>query len=408
MLTVAAARAIIVEAAGLLPAPTIEAASVEHALHRVLARDVAAPRAVPGFACSAMDGYALRRVDLTTTGSILREDGATLAGATAIEPLAPNACRRITTGAPLPDGADTVVMHEQTRRIDESDVPVRIEFKVEPQLGANVRSASDDFASGHRALLSGTRLDAVAIATAVTLGFDKLQVRSAPSVAIITTGDELLPAGAPWQHGLRYDSNGILLAGLLADHGIRDVIRSHVRDDQDALRDALREAASAQRLIIVTGGVSAGEADYLPRLCTELGTVLFWKLRFRPGMPALFARIGESLVFGLPGNPVSVLATFVALVRPMLARWMDCAALDPAPTVARLTHSVGKRHDRLEWRRGNVHIDAEGTARVTLHPSLSSGALRSLVESNALVELAAERSEFGVDALVPVRRWTFA
>lgn len=408
MLTLAAARAIVVEAAALLPPPTIEATSVEQGLHRVLARDVAAPRAVPGFACSAMDGYALRRADLATTGSTLREDGATLAGATAIEPLVPNACRRITTGAPLPDGADTVVMHEQTRRIDELDGAVHIEFQTMPQIGANVRGASDDFESGHPALLAGTRLDAVAVATAVTLGFDNLQLRGAPSVAVITTGDELLPAGAPWQHGLRYDSNGPLLAGLLADHGIRDVTRLHVRDDQDALRDALCRAASAHRLIIVTGGVSAGEADYLPRLCAELGAVLFWKLRFRPGMPALVARIGESLVFGLPGNPVSVLATFVALVRPMLARWMDCAALDPAPTVARLTHSVAKRHDRLEWRRGNVRIDADGIARVTLHPSLSSGALRSLVESNALVELAAERSEFGMDAIVPVRRWSLS
>lgn len=409
MLTLDAARAIATQAARCLPAPLIERVAVGNALHRVLAEDVHAPRAVPGFACSAMDGYALRFSDLPhASAAILREDGATLAGATTIEPLAHDACRRITTGAPIPAGADTVVMHEHTRRLQDPDGTVRIGIEIVPVLGANVRSASDDLAYGDRALIAGARLDAVAVATAVGLGFDFLQVRRAPSVAVITTGDELLPAGAPWQHGLRYDSNGPLLQALLTDSGISEIDRVHVRDNIEALRETLRRATSTHRWIIVTGGVSAGEADHLPRLCVELGKVMFWKLRFRPGMPALLARIGESLVFGLPGNPVSVLATFVALVRPALAEWSGCDALDPQATAARLTDSIAKRHDRLEWRRGTLRVDAQGIARVTPHPSLSSGAMSSLVQSNVLLELAADRFTFEADEVVPVRRWSLA
>lgn len=409
MLTLEQARAEVLDASRVLPPPLIESLGVEVATGRVLAENLVAPRAVPGFACSAMDGYALRLADLAQSpDGTLPEDGATLAGATEIAPLHSHSCRRITTGAPIPDGADAVVMHERTERIEKAAGGTRIRFEGLPELGANIRSASDDFASGHTALLEGVRLDAVSIAAAVSLGFDRVPVRRAPPVAVLTTGDELLPAGAEWRHGLRYDSNGPLLEGLLRDCGFHSVHRSRVRDDVDTLRTALRTAASGHPLIIVTGGVSAGEADYLPGLCRELGTILFWKLRFRPGMPALLARIGDSLVFGLPGNPVSVLATFVALVRPALAQWMHCGALDPPAISARLDARVSKRHDRLEWRRGLLRIDPLGVARVTPHPSLSSGALRSLLESNALLELAAETFDFEADSLVPIRRWSVA
>jgi len=409
VLTLEQARALVLEAASTLPPPTIETLRLEDAVGRVLAESVVAPRAVPGFACSAMDGYALRLADLVQSGdATLREDGATLAGATEVAPLQPRACRRITTGAPIPEGADTVVMHERTRRVEHSAGDVRIEFQALPETGANIRAASDDFAAGYTALVDGERLDAVAIAAAVSLGFNRVRVRDAPRVAVLTTGDELLPAGAEWRHGLRYDSNGPLLEGLLGNCGFRAVQRGHVRDDPDAVRTALRSAVSAHSLVLVTGGVSAGEADHLPALCRELGAVLFWKLHFRPGMPALLARIGDSLVFGLPGNPVSVLATFVALVRPVLARWMRCPALDPPATLARLDGPVWKRHDRLEWRRGTLRIDSLGVARVTPHASLSSGAQRSLLESNVLLELAADSCEFDTDSLVPVRRWNLS
>ncbi len=406
MLTLQQAVAIVDGAARLLAPAAIEHVDVLRASAGVLAMDLQAPRAVPGFACSAMDGYALRISDLAAApDAVLREDGATLAGATCVAALAPASCRRITTGAPIPEGADTVVMHEQTRSELAPDGGARVEFLAMPREGANVRSGADDFESGHRALRAGKRLDAIAIATAVAMGFDHLPIRRMPSVAVITTGDELLAAGAPWRVGLRYDSNGPLLERLLAEHGVVDVVRSQVRDDVDELRSALADASSAHRLVIVTGGVSAGEADHLPRICAELGETLFWKLRFRPGMPALFARIGESLVLGLPGNPVSVLATFVALVRPALAAWCGCAELDPPPVAARLSHSVTKQHDRLEWRRGTLLIDAEGVARVSPHPSLSSGALRSLLESNVLLELSADCTGFEAERVVPVRPW---
>ncbi len=409
MLTLDQARGLAMDAATLLPRPAVRVLGLADAVGAVLAEDLVAPRAVPGFACSAMDGYALRLADLARSGDrFLREDGATLAGATEIVPLRPLTCRRITTGAPIPDGADTVVMHERTRRFDGGPGDASIEFLAVPESGANIRADCDDFAAGDTALVEGARMDAVSVAAAVTLGFDRVRVRQAPAVAILTTGDELLQAGAEWRHGLRYDSNGPLLEGLLANCGFLPVERSHVRDDPETLRAALRAAASSHPLVLVTGGVSAGEADHLPALCRELGSVLFWKLRFRPGMPALMARIGDSLVFGLPGNPVSVLATFVALVRPVLAHWMGCPELDPPATPARLEGSLAKRHDRLEWRRGSMRIDGSGICRVGAHPSLSSGALHSLLDSNVLLELAAETFEFPADSVVPVRAWHIA
>ncbi len=411
MLTLDEARARVLAAARQLPPLDQEQVALDAAYGRILAHDLIAARAVPGFRCSAMDGYAFRLADLGAANPpggpdpLLGEDGVTLAGATEVPPLARSACRRITTGAPVPEGADTIAMHERTRRLVATDGTVSIQFLQVPPQGANIRQAADDFPAGYRALTSGHRLDAVAIATAAAMGFRDLVVKASPAVGVVTTGDELLPAGASLPFGLRFDSNGPMLDGLLRAHGVHDVERTHVGDDAGRTRSVLQAAVAARRMVILTGGVSAGEADLLPEICSELGELLFWKVAFRPGMPALCARIGDALVFGLPGNPVSVLATFVALVRPALAVWTGCAALDPAPTMARLTEGVAKSHDRLEWRRGTLSTGGDGVAEVAMHPFTGSGALRSLLESNVLVELASDRSDLAEGTLVPVRRW---
>ncbi len=407
MLSLASARERVGAAVASLPALGADACDVRAGCGRVLAEDVVAVRAVPGFACSAMDGYAVSHAEAMKAGAAgLPEDGVSLAGDPHIAPLSPGHCRRITTGTALPEGADCVVVSEHSRRIESASGDARIEFERVPDAGANIRGQDDDFAEAARPLIAGRRLDAVGVAVAVALGRATLSVRAMPRVTVITTGNELLAPGTPWRSGSRYDSNATLLEGMLRDLDVPLASHERVRDDADALVKTLGRNCERPGIVLVTGGVSAGEADHLPRVCAQAGSVLFWKLAFRPGMPALLARVGNALVFGLPGNPVSVLATFVALVRPALAQWSGCRDLDPAPLRARLGEATVKRHDRLEWRRGSLAIGVHANLEVTPHPMLGSGALRSLLESDVLLELPANRERMEAGEVVDIRRWT--
>lgn len=407
MLTLEVARERIAGAVSCLAELGTDEVPVNSCGGRVLVENLVAIRAVPGFACSAMDGYAMRHAQALQAGNEgLPEDGVSLAGDAHIAPLAAGHCRRITTGTALPERADTVVVSEHSRRIEFTPGRPCIAFEPIPAAGANVRAADDDFAEGATPLRTGRRLDAVALAVAVVLGRSTLNVRSNPPVTVITTGNELLAAGAPWQSGRRYDSNATLLQGLLHDLGIPIAGHTRVPDHAATLRETLDRYCRQPGIVLVTGGVSAGEADHLPGVCAQAGSVLFWKLAFRPGMPALLARVDEALVFGLPGNPVSVLATFVALVRPALAQWMGCRELDPAPLRARLTGATAKRHDRMEWRRGTLGVDHDARLEVTPHPMLGSGAMRSLAESDVLLELPADCRSMAEGDVVDVRRWT--
>jgi len=369
--------------------------ALDAALGRVLAGDLGSPADVPGFRNSAMDGYALHGADLDGSAPArLRLAGAMLAGRAQPMTLRRGDCARITTGAPLPDGADTVAIQEHCRVagdvVEVSDTAP----------GANVRAADDDYAAGTLAVARGTRLGAAQLGVASAFGLAQLEVCRRPRVTALVTGDELVSAPAPLGYGQRYDSNAALLAALCTEHGaIVRVLRAG--DDIEAIASLLLEAAAGSDLLITTGGASVGEADHLPEIARRHGHVVFHKLRLRPGMPALFGAIADTPLFALPGNPASVYATFVALVRPALAEFCACAALDPAPFEVQLAALVQKRHTRLELRRGRLERGAGGVLRAHPHAVLSSGALRSLCESDVLIELAADRSRFDAGSVLP-------
>jgi len=382
-----------------------ESIALAAAAGRVLAAPLHARGDVPGFVHSAMDGYAVRAADLAPDRSTrLHLAGVALAGAAGVAPPGSGHCVRITTGAVLPQGTDTVVIRERARVEGEW-----IELEPGTAPGAHVRAADDDWHAGDEALPAGCLLDASALAVAASLGQATLAVRARPRVALLVTGDELVDVGAPRAHGQRYDSNRSLLTALVQALGGNVVASTRVRDDEAALVQAVRDAAAVSDLVVSSGGVSAGEADLLPGVLARIGTPWFWKVRMRPGMPVLFGAVDGTPLAALPGNPVSVYATFRMLVQPLLAQLCACPALDPPPMHARLAAPLDKIHDRLEFRRGSLRSDPDGSLHVALHPHAGSGALRSVVQSEVLVEFAAPARHYVAGEVLPVhaiKAWT--
>ncbi len=363
--------------------------SLHDALGRIAARDRHAPFALPGFANAAMDGFAVRGADLPLAAdSGLPLVATILAGDTREYAMAPGTAMAIMTGAPMPQGADTVVIQEHARR--EQD---RVWLPADARAGANVRAADDDCQSGTRFLSAGDVINPVRMAVLASFGLTRVEVVNRPRVVVLTTGDELVEPGQPLAHGQRYDSNGPLLAGLLADAGADVIAVRHSGDDPDRLRQQIEEAcADDTDLLLTCGGVSAGEADHLPAIIAALGVVTFWKIRMKPGMPALCGRIGQTRVLALPGNPVSVGVTCEVLVRPLLYRLLG----RPAPSLfkVRMATSLRKRHPRLEFLRATLvqHGDGSWLAEPLGHQG--SGALTMLAAADALIRLEEGEREY--------------
>lgn len=385
-LSFAAARAHIerIAAAHLLP---VENVAIETALGRVLAADVRAPFDVPAFANSAMDGYAVQGTDLSTAETRLRLIGTALAGGGPPPAVAPGTCVRITTGAVLPRGADTIVMKEDTT-LDGDFVCIA----TAAQLGANVRPAGEDYRSGDLALRRGAVLTPARIGALASFGMIEVAVVRRPRVVLLTTGDELVAPGQLLAAGQIHDSNRHTLGALLEQHACELVRHERLRDDPASLRDALERAGADADIVVTSGGVSAGEADFMPVLLAQIGEVHFWKVRIKPGMPFLFGTIAGALVFALPGNPVSGIATFLALVKPALTKMSGRS--EPALALrARLAKPVHKRHTRVELMRACLSCDDTGTLSATPLPKQGSGMLAGVADANALIlipELAQE------------------
>lgn len=358
----------------------VDSVPLDRALRRVLAVDVATPHAIPPFANSAMDGYALRGADLPHEGERrFRMIGVMLAGADATQRVGAGECVRITTGAPLPDGADTVVIKERVR-IDGDEIVV----PAGDAIGANVRPAGEDIAAGETVARAGEILSAAQLGVIASCGLANVRVARRPRVALLVTGDELVPPGEPLAYGRIYDSNRYSLGALLEGLGIVADPVAHVRDDVGVLREALRDAAATCDVVISSGGVSAGEADYLPKLIAELGRVHFWKVRMKPGLPFLCGEIGKAIVFGLPGNPVSSLATFLTLVKPGLMA-MQGADPDARTWRARLAVPLRKKHDRTEYLRARLECGDDGVLRATPVERQGSGMMAGVAEADALI-----------------------
>ena len=374
-----------------------ESVDLDAAFGRVLAEDVTAPHDVPPFANSAMDGFAVRAADLSASGSVtLRLAGQILAGGSEAPDVVEGTCVRITTGAALPRGADTVVMKENAH---EEGGAVHIQPGT-PK-GANVRPAGEDYRKGDRALESGMRLTPARVAALASFGRTQARVAAMPRAVLLTTGDELVPAGTSLRDGQIHDSNRYSLGGLLEQHGVVLARHERVRDDPRDLRAALLRAEAQADIIVSSGGVSAGAADYLPGVLAEIGEVYFWKVRIKPGMPFLFGRVGRALSFALPGNPVSGIATFLALVRPAVNTMTGAAG--PAATLrARLRQPLHKRHARAEFQRAALECDAEGVLWATVLAKQGSGMLRGVADADALIIVPAGEQNFDTGHVVSV------
>lgn len=362
-----------------------ERVTLPRAHGRVLAQDLVAPICLQPFDNSAMDGYALCHADLAGDGeTVLRLVGEQFAGRALGLVVGAGECVRITTGAPLPDGVDTVAIKENVRLEGE-----RVFVPSDTSAGANVRRAGEDARTGELVLQRGCVLTAARVALAASLGIDQLAVGQRPTVAVFTTGDELVEPGLPLQPGEIYNSNRELLMGLLRADGLEPTAWPTLPDEPGRVASMLRDAASSFDVVITCGAVSAGEKDHIPAMLQAhaaegQGRVHFWKVRMKPGMPLLFGQLGQAQFLGLPGNPVSVLATYLTLGRTLLDGLQGRAELRPR-LHARLTAAVDKPHARREFVRGRLEYSADASLRVTPNIATGSHRLKAAAQSNALI-----------------------
>jgi molybdopterin molybdotransferase len=391
----------------------VEMLPLRSSLGRVLARDLVSPFNVPAHDNSAMDGYALRGSDLAPDAPTrLALAGTGLAGQPFAGDVAQRGCLRITTGALMPAGLDTVVPQEfVTLEADTVLVPPGV-----VRAGDNRRLAGEDLAAGSAALAAGRVLRPADLGLIASLGVAEVPVWRRLRVAFFSTGDELRSIGEPLETGCVYDSNRYTLWGMLQRLDVELLDMGVVRDEPAALEAAFRQAADSADAVITSGGVSVGEADYTKRIMAQLGEVLFWRIAMRPGRPMAIGRIGtlpvaegrgggsakQAILFGLPGNPVAVMVTFYAFVRDALLA-MSGATVEPLPMLrAASTAAIRKKPGRTEYQRGIVRRDAAGQWQVTITGSQGSGILRSMSLANGLVVLGHEQGSVAAGELVDV------
>ena len=368
------------------PVAETETVPLREALDRVLAADVASPLDVPPAANSAMDGYALRGADLPAGGeAVLEVVGTVFAGHPFTGEVGPGQAVRIMTGAPLPRGADTVVMQEHARR--EGD---RVAIGPGHRPGQNVRHAGEDIARGTTVLAAGRRLVPADLGVLASLGVAEVAVRRRPRVAFFSTGDELCPVGEPLAEGQIYDSNRYTLHGLLTRLGVEVQDLGLIPDDRAAIEDAFARAAAGADAVITSGGVSVGEADFVKETLEKLGQVNFWKIAMKPGKPLAVGRLGEALFFGLPGNPVSVMATFYQFAQPALRALAGESRTEPLALRVPAAERLRKRPGRTDFQRGVLERDAAGRLVVRSTGAQGSHVLTSMSRANCFIVLPAE------------------
>lgn len=375
-----------------------EMVPVRSALGRVLARDLVAPFDVPAHDNSAMDGYAVRAADLVGAETSLNVVGTAMAGGAFSGTVGPGQAVRIMTGAVLPLGADSVVIQEVARVQGET---VLLPHCDKP--GQNVRRAGEDLVAGRSALQAGQRLGPAELGLAASLGLAELTVYRRPRVAFFSTGDELASIGHPLGPGEVYDSNRYTLYGALTRMGLDIMDLGVVRDDPASLEQAFSQASAQADVVITTGGVSVGEADYIRDILGRLGDVHFWRIDIKPGRPMAFGRLGDAWFFGLPGNPVAVLVCFYQIVRDVLQRLQGLDPIPPQPSFqVHCDSAIRKRPGRREFPRGVLHQD-NGQWRVSLSGNQGSGVLRSMTDANCFICLPEDSASVSPGDLVEVQ-----
>jgi len=354
-----------------------EAVAVTEALGRVLAAPQTSAITVPPLDNSAMDGYAVRVADIVVAGVRLPVSQRILAGAVG-QPLQPGTAARIFTGAPVPPGADAVMMQEYCEAKGDDVV-----INAMPHPGENIRRAGEDIRSGSQILAAGTRIGAAEMGLAASVGLAELPVFRKLKVACFFTGDELVTPGTPLQPGQIYNSNRYTLSGLVNGLGCELIDLGIVPDTLEATEAELARASQEADVVITSGGVSVGEADYVKAAVEKLGRVEMWKVAMKPGKPLVYGRVSNADFIGLPGNPVSAFVTFCLFVRPFLLKRMGAANVLYRAFAVQADFAWRKPGTRREFLRAQLQPDG----RLTLFPNQSSGVLTSCAWADGLVDL---------------------
>jgi len=384
----------------LTPVSAIERLNIRAALDRVLAADVISPLDVPAHDNSAMDGYAVRYADLRTDGEVaLKIAGTAFAGAPFQRQLKAGECVRIMTGGVVPAGCDTIVMQEHAQAKGDG-----VRIGVGHQRGQNLRHAGEDLKTGQIALKRGLLLRPADIGLIASLGIGEVSVFRKLRVAFFSTGDELRSIGTALGAGQIYDSNRYTIHGMLTRLGCDAIDMGVVRDDPKLLEQAFTDAAGAADVVITSGGVSVGEADFVKDLLERLGEVVFWKIAMKPGRPLAYGSIANAHFFGLPGNPVSVMVTFYQFVREAL---LKLSGRDPVPPLPAFKvpclSNLKKAPGRTEFQRGVLAQDASGNWSVRVTGEQGSGILRSMSEANCFIILPEAQGNVAAGMLVEVQ-----
>lgn len=375
----------------LKPLTKVEQVSIDDALFRVLSEGVVSPMDVPSQANSAMDGYALSSASIPSAGeSSLTVVGTAWAGRPYDSEIRTGECVRIYTGAIMPAGADTVVIQEHVRATDNA-----IDIDADVTAAKNVRMAGEDVERGQEILSKGRSLQAADIGVMASLGIKSVNVFRRLKVAFFTTGDELQSLelhqlGDSLAPGMLFDSNRHTLAAMLKTLHVEIVDLGIVRDNERDTREALLKASELADLIVTSGGVSAGDADFVTRAFHDLGDVSFWKLAMRPGRPLAYGNIGNAAFFGLPGNPVAVMVTFLQFVQPALRFLSGNTEVFTMEIPARCLSKLRKSPGRVEYQRGVMRLDENGELVVESTGKQGAGRLSSMSRANCLIIIAAE------------------
>jgi molybdopterin molybdotransferase len=365
---------------------------LREALDRVLARDVRAAMDVPPECNAAMDGYAFASSGRAAQGQTrLKVTGQSLAGHPFMGRLGSGECVRIMTGAVVPEGADSVVMQERVT-VENGMITLLTDI----QAGENVRLPGQDVRRGDVLLRAGRLINAADLGLLASQGLAEVDVMRRPVVAYFATGDELCGIGRPLGPGQIYDSNRHTLFGLLRRLPVEIRDMGVIPDDPEAIVQAFKDARDMSDMVITTGGVSVGDADFVKQSLEALGCIDFWKIAMKPGRPLAFGRLGDSLFFGLPGNPVSTMATFILFVRPALDRLLGMEPRVPLTVRARCENRLRKVPGRTDYQRGILSRDADGSLVVGTTGLQGSHVLSSMSRANAFIVIP--RAEGDVEA----------
>lgn len=382
-----------------------EKIAIRDALDRTLASDVVSTISVPPYTNSAMDGYAICGDDLEKTNTFLQV-GIAYAGKPYNGSVKSGECIRIMTGAPICDGVDTVIMQEHIiiKETNDGNEITLTEAKISSQkTGQNVRQQGEDLAQGSPAILAGRRLTPSDIGLLASLGIAQVSVKRNIRVALLSTGDELKNVDETLGEGQIFDSNRYTIYCMLQRLGVEVIDLGIIKDNQTDIRAAFSEASQKADVIITSGGVSVGDADFVKQILEEMGSVNFWKIAMKPGRPLAVGQIGKAFFFGLPGNPVSAMVTFYQYIQPAIREMMGQTHVENPSVQMKCVSTLKKRPGRVEFQRGTIFTDENGEKVVKSTGNQGSHVLSSMSGANCFIILPMDSGNVAINAFVEVQ-----